>query len=91
MPHPDGEPTPLTHFARRVESDPTFLASQLAAYRDSHGLTDEDLCAYLGVPLADWPRLALCGRLTTSEHVAAVAGRFGCDAGRLGEILRDAP
>lgn len=92
--HPDGNPTPLTHFARRAESDPLFLAAQLALYRDSRGWTDDDLAAYLGVPVESLTRLALCRRCETPAHVREVAAEFGCDAGRLAAacgIPADAP
>jgi hypothetical protein len=83
--------TPLQHLSHRVEADPSFLGYHLALYRDRNGLTDDDLAAWLGLPAGEMPKLRLCGVPADAAGVSPVAGRFGCDAGRLGEIcgIRD--
>lgn len=73
----------LDHMVRRVESDPAFLACQLAAYRTLSQWTDADLAAWLRVDAATLTRIKLCQSCHEAAHVAQVAAVFGCDAGRL--------
>jgi hypothetical protein len=90
---PDRTPAPLSHFAARVEDDPTFLAHALALYRDRRGLTDDDLAARLGVTPDQLARLKVCGAVADyhdddrPQMVADIAAATGCDPATLAGIL----
>jgi hypothetical protein len=81
----------LDHLAARVATDPAFLANALAEYARSKDLDDAALAAALGCPAAELTRLRLCGSPRPGQFLAdvsAIAGRFGIDPTRLGEIVR---
>jgi hypothetical protein len=85
--------TPLDRLAKRVVRDPFFLAPLLALSAASEGLDDAGLAAALGCPVATLTDLRLCRAPRPDpdgfrHDVAAVAGRFGLDAGRLVEVVR---
>lgn len=83
----------LGALARRVESDPFFLAAVLADYARSEGLDDTGLVAALGCRLEDLPMLRLCrapraDALGFREDLADIAGRFGLEQERLLVVIR---
>lgn len=82
--------TPLQHMSVRAESMPDMLAHRLARYRDARGLTDDDLCALLGITPDSLVRLRLCGCPRVPGDTGVIAAAVGCDAGRLAEIISDA-
>lgn len=77
----------LRHLAKRVESDETFLACRLAAYRAGRGWDDARLAEYLRVSPDTLVSLALCGVPRSPDDVRGIADHFGCDRERLAEIL----
>ena len=78
-------PSPaLIRMSLRCTTDPMFLGAQLAAYALAHSLSDDDLCDWLEVADPhDLTRLRLCRACRTRADAEAVAGEFGCSAGRL--------
>lgn len=88
-------PDPREHLARRVATDPAFLAWALAGYARGEGLDDAGLAAALGCPVPTLTTLRLC-RLPAADPPAfrqdidRIAGRFGVDADVLAEAVRRA-
>lgn len=88
-------PGRIDALARRVESDPEFLASALADYARSEGLDDEGLAAVLGCSVTVLGPLRLClrprpqaGQFRTD--VDEIATRFGVRRDALVEVVRRA-
>jgi hypothetical protein len=85
--------TPLERLARRVESDPFFLAAPLARFAESERLDDEALAVRLGCDQDTLTRLRLCRNPEPeppqfAADVERIAARFGLDADRLAEAVR---
>jgi hypothetical protein len=85
--------SPLDRMAKRVEGDPFFLAPLLALFARSEGLDDAGLAAAFGRPVEILTDLRLCRapRLDADgfrQDIAAIAGRFGLDAGVLATVVR---
>lgn len=83
----------LDRLARRVQSDPLFLAAPLARYAQSQQLDDDALAALLGCDRDTLRQLRLCRNpdLTPPhfwEDVERIAGRFHLDPDHLAEIVR---
>jgi hypothetical protein len=84
---------PLERLARRVESDPFFLAAPLARYAASNRLDDEALAQRLGCERASLTHLRLCRSPDPMppqfmKDVEQIAARFALDPDRLAEIVR---
>jgi hypothetical protein len=83
----------LERLARRVQNDPFFLASALAAYARSEGLDDPALAAKLGCTAVELTALRLC-RMPRAEapffwqDVEQIARRFSVAAEVLAEVAR---
>lgn len=73
----------LDDFAKRVTTDPHFLAYDLHQYATRIGITDAGLAAWLGCDEASLTRLRLCGRPRDWREVEMIAAAFGVDARRL--------
>jgi len=88
------EMTPEERIAERAEADPFYIASALAAYRRSEGLTASALAEVLGCTPADLTVLALCrkpgaiGEEEFGADVAQLVQRFGLIRGALVRLLR---
>lgn len=85
----------LARLARRVQDDPFYLASALAAYARSESLDDAALAAYLGCTPDTLQRLRLCRAPRTDPigfraDIELVAGRFGVDPTLLADVVRRA-
>lgn len=85
--------SPIEHMARRVATDPFFLAYPLAEFATSERLDDAGLAAALGCKEADLPLIRLCRAprpdpVGFRDDIAAVAGRFGIDGGTLAAAVR---
>ncbi len=84
---------PLDALARRVESEPFFLASTLALFARSEALDEETLCRFLRCPRESFAMLRLC-RTPDEEptgfqrDVKRIAERFGLDENALAEAIR---
>lgn len=81
--------------ARRAESDPFFLASALATYREEHAMDDEALASWLGCDTGALPRLGLCRRPRQDaagfrDDVRRIATDSGIEPLRLQALLREA-
>jgi hypothetical protein len=83
----------LEALARRVESDPFFLAGLLAEYARSESLDDIGLAAILDCELEALTAIRLCraprpDRDGFRQDVDQIAARFGLDADRLTAVVR---
>ncbi len=84
---------PLDALARRVESEPFFIASILALFARSEALDDEALCRVLRCPWESFAMLRLC-RTPDEEQtgfqrdIKRIAERFGIDENALAEVVR---
>ena len=82
----------LERLSRRVDGDPFFLASVLAAYTQAESLDEAGLASALGCPVETLASLRLCRRPRADSQfrgdVEAIADRFGVDALSLAEIIR---
>src|SRR5262245_59273956 len=81
----------LRRTVRAAETSPVFLASVFACYRATKGTDDAELARRLGVAAERLDELALCRRPRAElfrQDVAAVATRFGADAGALATVIR---
>jgi hypothetical protein len=83
----------LERLARRVASDPFFLAAPLARFAEHHHLDDNGLAAKLGCAPADLTHLRLCRSPdpmppTFWNDVQCIATRFGIDPDGLAEVVR---
>lgn len=84
---------PLEQLARRVESDPFFLAFTLALFAKSEALDDGALCGHLGCTRQSLTMLRLCR--TPDEDASAfqsdvqrIAERFGIPVDALTDAVR---
>lgn len=85
--------THLERLARRVQSDPFFLAAPLACYADSERLNDDALAARFGCDRDTLTHLRLCRTPDPRppqfwQDVECIADRFHLDPDRLAEIVR---
>jgi hypothetical protein len=76
-----------------VAADPFFLAHPLAEFARSERLDDPALAARLGCRVEDLALVRLCraprpGPAEFRADIAAVAARFGLDAGKLAAAVR---
>jgi hypothetical protein len=83
---------PLEHMARRLESDPFFLACPLKLYQKSEGLSDEGLAAALKSSREALLSVRLC-RAPAEEQcfgdeIERIAARFSVDGDALAEAVR---
>src|SRR5579864_1216221 len=83
----------LESLARRVASDPFFLAAPLARYAQRQGLDDAALAARLGCQPEVLTDLRLCRNPHPEaprfwQDVERIATHHGLDAGRLAEVVR---
>jgi hypothetical protein len=81
--------------ARRVQNDPFFLASALASYARSEGLTHATMAARLGCDRGELSRIGLCRRprpepAQFQEDIARVAAAFAISGDVLAEAVRRA-
>lgn len=86
----------LDALARRVQSDPAFLAAALADYARSERLDERGLAAALGCPPEQLSALRLCRRPRAEpagqfrRDVEQIGARFGVRADVLAEAVRRA-
>lgn len=89
---PDDAEALLARAARRLEANPAFLASILAAYRAERRIGEPELAAELGCRPGDLVRLALCRAPRPGAQfradLAAAAEHVGADLDRLIGIVR---
>src|SRR5262249_26150942 len=83
----------LGELARRVQSDPFFLASALADYANSEGLDEQGLARRLGCPVETLTSLGLCRRphpepALFRQDIDRITLRFGVKVDVLAEIVR---
>ncbi len=84
----------LEALARRVQSDPAFLAAALADYARSEGLDEHGLAKALGCAPGQLAPLRLCQRPRAEpagqfrRDVEQIAARFGVRAAVLAEAVR---
>jgi hypothetical protein len=83
----------LSTLARRLRSDPQYMAHVLAVFQSQENLTDEELVQELGTLPELVVRLSLCRRPLPSstqfaEQVRELADYTLMDAARLANILR---
>lgn len=83
----------LSTLARRLRSDPQYMAHALAAFQSQENLTDEELARELGTLPELIVRLSLCKRPSPSSaqfagQVRELADYTLTDAARLANILR---
>ena len=84
----------LDALARRVQTDPAFLAAALADYACSERLDEHGLAAALGCPPEQLSPLRLCRRPRAEpagqlrRDVEQIAARFGVRADVLAEAVR---
>ncbi len=86
-------PNHLENMARRLESDPFFLACALKLYAMSEGLNEETLAASLTCSTEALLSVRLCRAPTAEaeafhEDIERIAAKFSVDAGALGEAVR---
>ncbi len=79
--------------ARRVQSDPFFLASALADYARSEGLDEQGLAVVLGCPVETLGPLRLCRRPRPEpalfrQDIDRIASRFDVKIDVLAEAVR---
>jgi hypothetical protein len=82
----------LRRTARAAEDRPSFLAATFARYRAIEQIDALELARLLSVAPVRLDELAICLRPRADhfrEDVAAVAARFGADAGALAAIVRE--
>jgi hypothetical protein len=85
----------LAALAKRVETDPFFLASLLKVYAEGERMDDTGLAAALGCGPDALTRLRLCRRPRDDAKgfradVTQIAAHCGLDEGRLLAVLRRA-
>lgn len=82
----------LSRAVRWAGSAPQCVGWSLAAYQREHGLDDAAVAAWLGCPLWQLPRLALCSRpvvgsQTFCAEVERLAQYVSCDPNRLASLI----
>ncbi len=85
----------LDRLARRLETDPFFLASAFADYVASERLSEAGLAARLGCTRETLVRVKLCRRprpeaLMFQADIDRIASHFGVSADALAEMVRRA-
>jgi hypothetical protein len=85
--------THLEHMARRLESDPFFLACPLMLYQKSEGLSDDALAAGLKCSGEALVSVRLCRAPAGEDEsfyddIERIAARFSVDAAALAEAVR---
>lgn len=83
----------LAGLASRLQNDPAFMASILAAYQKQERLSDETLAAQLKSTPEMMVRLALCKRPESTssrfaDQVRQIAAYTNLDAAQLAQIIR---
>lgn len=83
----------LTGLARRLQSDPRFMAYTLAVYQEQEGLEEDDLALALGMVPEMLSRLALCKRPDAQSpefavQVREIADYTLADEAQLASLLR---
>jgi len=83
----------LENMARRLESDPFFLACPLKLYQKSEGLSEDTLAAVLKCSKDAILSVRLCRAPAGEEEsfqddIERIAGRFSVDADALAEAVR---
>lgn len=83
----------IDRFARRLRSDPFFLASALEDFAGSEGLDGAGLAAAVGCGIDELGPLGMCRRPRPepenfAEDVRRIAARFGLAEDRLAEVVR---
>jgi len=86
-------PNHLENLARRLESDPFFLACPLRLYQRSEGLSEEALAAALKCSMQSLLSVRLCRApagegASFMDDVERIALRFAVDADSLAEAVR---
>jgi hypothetical protein len=79
--------------ARRLESDPEFLAAVFADYKQRRDIDDDRLAANLGTDLLSLQRIAICRKPRPDlfrDDVETIAGEFGIDPAKLADLIRHA-
>jgi hypothetical protein len=81
----------IANLARRVDSDPFFLAGALRRYAAVHHLDEPAVAAALGCTVETLALVALCRRPMAPHHAedfTRIAERFGLKAEALVTILQ---
>ena len=83
----------LENMARRLESDPFFLACPLKLYQTSEGLSEDALAASLGCSTDSLVSIWLCRAPAGEEEsfqddIGRIATRFSVDGDALAEAVR---
>ncbi|MGH9766424.1 MAG: hypothetical protein ACREAB_03240 [Blastocatellia bacterium] len=83
----------LMGLARRLQSDPRFMAYALAVYQEQEGLEEEELAQALGIMPEMMSRLALCRRPDSQSpefaaQVREIADYTLADEAHLANLLR---
>jgi hypothetical protein len=83
----------LKNMARRLESDPFFLACSLKLYQKSEGLSEDMLAAGLKCSIEALLSVRLCRApvgedKSFQDDIERIAGRFSVDADALAEAVR---
>jgi hypothetical protein len=86
-------PKHIENMAKRLETDPFFLACPLKLYSTSEGLTEQQLADRLKCPTTALVQVRLCRAPasegeTFHEDVERIATRFSVDADVLAEAIR---
>lgn len=87
----DDDGAVLERAAARARGRPEYLGRAFAVYQETERMTETTLREYLGVALADWPRLALCLRPRAEgfvKDVTEIADEFRIDRGVLAAVIR---
>lgn len=84
---------PLSGLARRLQSDPRFMAYTLAVYQEQEGFEEEELALALGIMPEMLSRLALCKRPDAQSpefaaQVREIADYTLADETQLANLLR---
>lgn len=83
----------LENMARRLESDPFFLACALKLYQTSEGLSDDALAAFLDCSKESLVSIRLCRAPEGEEdsfldEIGRIATRFSVNGDALAEAIR---
>jgi hypothetical protein len=85
--------TPLEDLARRVESDPFFLANPLHGFQASESLSDDAMAEFVGCTRETLMKVRLCGSPDAEPRKFAadltrIAETFGLDKKALTKAVR---